>query len=48
MSHFLIPIDLIKCLHTIVVYFRSTCSYYEQDEDIEHYGASVGDDFYAK
>ena len=42
MFHYLIPIVLIKCLHTIVVYFRTICSYSEQVEDIEHYNASIG------
>ena len=48
MSHYLIPIVLIKCLHTIVVCFRTMCSYSEQVEDNEHYNASIGGEFDAK
>ena len=43
MSHNLIPIVLIKGLHTIVVSFRIICSYSEQVEDIEHYNAGEFD-----
>ena len=38
----------IKCLHTIVVCFRTMCLYFEQVEDIEHYSASIRDDLDAK
>ena len=48
MSHYLIPIVLIKCLHAIVVGFRTMCSYSEQVEDIEHYNANIGDEFDVK
>ena len=48
MFHYLIPIVLIKCLHTIVVCFPTACSYSEQVEDIEHYNASNGGEFDAK
>ena len=42
MFHYLIPIVLIKCLHTIIF------SYSEQVEDIEHYNASFVGEFDAK
>ena len=45
---YLISIVHIKCLHTIVVCFRTMCLYSEQVEDIEHYSASIGDDLDAK
>ena len=45
MSHYLISIVLIKCLHTIVVSFHTMCSYSELVEDIEHYNASIGGEF---
>ena len=50
MSHYLILIVLTKCLHTIVVCFRTmcVCSYSDQVEDIEHNNASVEGDFDAK
>ena len=36
-----ILIVLIKCLHTIVVCFRTMCSYSDQVEDVEHNNASI-------
>ena len=48
MSHYLISIVLIKCLHTIVVSFCTMCSYSEQVEDVEHYNASIEGAFDAK
>ena len=48
MSHYLILIVLIKCLHTIVVCFRTMCSYSDQVEDVEHNNASVEVEFNAK
>ena len=40
--------DTNKCLHSIVVCFRTMCSYSEQVEDIEHYNASIGCEFDAR
>ena len=45
---YLVSIVHIKCLHTIVVCFRTMCLYSEQVEDIEHYSAGIGDDLDAK
>ena len=44
----MIPIVHFKCLHTIVVCYRTMCLYSEQVEYIEHYGASIRDDLDAK
>ena len=48
MSHYLIPIVLIKCLHTIVVCFHTMCSYSDQVEDVEHNNASLEGEFVSK
>ena len=48
MSHYLILIVLIKCLHTIVVCFRTMCSYSDQVEDVQHNNASIEGEFDAK
>ena len=48
MSHYLILIVLIYCLHTIVVCFRAMCSYSDQVEDVEHNNASIEGEFDAK
>ena len=48
MSHSLILIVLIKCLHTIVVCFRTMCSYSDEVEDVEHNNASIEGEFDAK
>ena len=45
---FLDPDVLIKCLHTIVVCFRTMCSYSDQIEYVEHNNASFEGEFDAK
>ena len=46
MSYYLVSTVLIKCL--LAFPLMTMCPYSKQVQDIQHYGASVGDDLDAK